>query len=244
VKVQIPENDPSDAALWTAILELARISQKWTLVGGQMVRVHANLAGEDPPSATADADAVADVRTESPEALAAIVAALKDMGFHVANGQGRFVKEADPLPLKFDVLIPENVGERAESKAKGVLSTVAVPGSRQAFDRTELVTVMVRNEQGTVPVPNLLGAIILKACAVDLPVKAEPEKHKRDLAFLLSLVKDPIDTASQLNRKDRRRLAKAATLMPQTDPVWSALPRETARRGFAALRLLTSQSHE
>lgn len=236
--IVIPDNDPSDYELWAAIVELSRLPVRWTLVGGQMVRVHANLAGSDPPSATADADAVADVRAV-PDAIVAIVGALRAMGFTQAAGSGRFVKHAEPLPLKFDVLIPENVGERTERRVHRTLQTVSAPGATQALARSESIQVELSGKEHTVPVPGLLGAMILKACAVDLRITDDERfKHKRDFVFLLSLVDDPLGMHKHVDAKDRQRLATADRRIPADDAVWDGLGPATARRARNTLTFL------
>jgi len=74
------------------------------VVAGQMVRAHADLAGTVSPSATADADAVADIRSR-PKALPAIIRELRSLGYVSEPGTGRFIRHAEPLDLKVDVLI-------------------------------------------------------------------------------------------------------------------------------------------
>jgi hypothetical protein len=59
-----------------------------------------------------------------------------------------------------------------------------------------------------VPRPALLGAIIAKAFAVD--VDDTPDAQRLDLAFLLSLVEEPLDLAARTTSKDRRRLRALA----------------------------------
>lgn len=52
-------------ATWQAIAELVELVSdgSWAIVGGQMVAIHAALAGVDPPRVTDDGDVVVDVRT-------------------------------------------------------------------------------------------------------------------------------------------------------------------------------------
>ena len=237
--IVIPNDDPSEVALWTAIVELSDLNVEWILVGGQMVRLHANLAGTDPPSSTADADAVADVRAR-PDALAAIVTKLRSMGFTQQAGSGKFVKPLSPLPLEFDVLIPESVGERIAQRVRNTLETVSAPGARQALKRSRTVQVTLSGEAHGVPVPSLLGAIVLKACAVDLPItEDERYKHKRDFAFLLSLVEDPFEMRQQVGAKDRQRLRSAGRRMNLDDMVWATLGAASEPKARDTLTLLT-----
>ena len=70
--------------LWHVLLDLAeRLTAPWTLVGGQMVLLHALEHGQEPPQISQDGDVIADVRT-SRLAVKATVGALPDLGFHLA----------------------------------------------------------------------------------------------------------------------------------------------------------------
>lgn len=236
--IAIPDTDPSEYELWAAIVELSTLDVQWTLVGGQMVRVHAHLVGVEPPSVTADADVVADVRAR-PDALVAIVQKLRSIGFVGEAGTGRFTKPATPLALKFDVLIPESVGVRTERRVQRTLHTVSAPGATQALQRSERVEVDMAGTVHAVPVPNLLGAVILKACAVDLPItEDERYRHKRDLVFLLSLVDNPLHVREQLVAKDKQRLIAAHRRIDAYDSAWSVLVAPAATRARTALAFL------
>lgn len=71
------------------------------------------------------------------------------------------------------------------------------------------------------PRPALLGAIIAKALAVD--VDDAPDAQRLDLAFLLSLVDEPLDLATQMSPKDRRRLRVGTELADPQHPDWQLL---------------------
>lgn len=58
-----------------------------------------------------------------------------------------------------------------------------VPGGTQALRRTELVEVAIGAHRGQIPRPSLLGALIIKARAVE--VDDVPENQREDVAFLL-----------------------------------------------------------
>jgi hypothetical protein len=92
---------------------------------------------------------------------------------------------------------------------------------------------------GLVPRPSLLGAIIAKAEAVG--VDDAPEAQREDLAFLLSLVSDPVGMAAALDRKDRQRLRSRTEMDDPDNPAWQSLAAEATARGRAAYRLLTAE---
>src|SRR5690349_13634160 len=98
----------------------------------------------------------------------------------------RYQRGTAPGTLKVDVLAPDNLGTRVDLTTTPPGRTVEVPGGRQAIQRTETVHVELDGRAGTVRRPSLLGAIIGKAAALSIQT-APPDRHYRDLAFLLSL---------------------------------------------------------
>ena len=88
---------------------------------------------------------------------------------------------------------------------------------------------------GLVPRPNLLGAIVLKACAI--AVDDAPQDQRRDLAFLLSLVSAPYEMAAEMTNKDRTRLRRnASSLTDSSHPAWIGIV--DAADAIAALHAL------
>ena len=63
-----------------------------------------------------------------------------------------------------------------------------------------------RREFGHVPVPSLLGAILVKVRAIGVDDK--PEAQRRDVGFLLSLVDDPDSLTEAMAPSERRWLRK------------------------------------
>src|SRR5689334_4179621 len=79
--VHLPPLAPPVNDLWHVLLDLAAaLPHIWTLVGGQMVLVHALEHGAVPSQISQDGDLVADVRADT-EALPRIVAALTAANF-------------------------------------------------------------------------------------------------------------------------------------------------------------------
>ena len=236
--VELPLFSGIDDQLWLALIELAEVQkQTWTLIGGRMVLLHALENGARPTRVSTDLDVVVNARAVSSE-VEAFAAALEVHGFKLAGisaeGIGhRYARGG----VSIDVLAPEGLGERTDLTTTTPGKTLQVPGGTQALNRTELVPVTFQGQLGLVPRPSLLGAIICKACAVD--VDDVPDAQRSDLALLLSLVEDPLAMASHLGRKDRRRLRKRAEMNSRTHPSWDTFDGDTAERGRAAYRLLT-----
>lgn len=99
--------------------------------------------------------------------------------------------------------------------------TIAVPGSRRAIGRAVIATVTTADGRtGTVPIPDWLGAVLLKARAA-VVVTYERSKHLQDLALLLGLPIDVTVWSEELAGRDRWHLRAAATLL--TDDTWRAV---------------------
>jgi len=63
-----------------------------------------------------------------------------------------------------------------------------------------------------IPVPNLHGAIVLKATAA-VADSRDAARHVNDLAFLCSLVADPLEMRADFKGSDARRLRTAAGVL-------------------------------
>ena len=239
--IELPPLPAPVNELWHALLDLGeRLSAPWTVVGGQMVLLHAVEHGHPPPQISQDGDVLADVRAD-PASIAAVVTELEGMGLELdgisADGIAhRYAREGDPRPVVIDVLAPEGVGERANLLTSAPGRTVEIPGGTQALARTETVVITHEGRQGRLPRPTLLAAVVGKAAATGLP---GPERHYRDLALLLCLVEDPFTLAHELTPKDRRRLRLAESLHDEAHPAWALVPPEIRASGQIAYSILT-----
>lgn len=201
-------------ATWTAIAELAeRVPiDQWVIVGGQMVAIHAALAGVDAPRVTDDGDVVVDVRGAGRRSMETVARTLVDVGFTVLSSPDnvtRFVRNDATI----DLLAPEGLDKPALTIPPG--RAVQAPGATQAIARRQPVTVNWVDGGTTVNCPTLLGAIIAKAAGsreiVSLTREAR-HKHQGDFVFLVSLatIVDPTEIdRSELTAKDRKRLGAA-----------------------------------
>lgn len=182
--IELPPLSHKSGQAWHALFDLAaKVPGDWCLVGGQMVHLWCVERGTAPNRPTDDGDAVLDVRAQ-PTILHQVTAALVSIGFESAGEtpaghQHRWVRGDATL----DLLIPENIGERAASR-RGVTggTTLEAPGSRQARDRAELVTVSHDGRTGQIWRPNLLGALVLKAAAYTVPLDRAVKRHLIDFA--------------------------------------------------------------
>lgn len=208
--------------LWDVFLDLAeRLTVEWTIVGGQMVLLHAIEHGTVPPTVSQDGDVIANVRAAQ-RALATLAAVLEDMGFALAgmDSDGTAHRYRRPCraggrDVTIDILAPDGVGERTDLTTTPPGHTLQAPAGTQALARTERIRVQVGDRIGDVPRPSLLGAIVAKAAACALP--GDSSRHYRDLALLCSLTDDPIALAAELTSTDRRNLSLDP---PNFDLIW------------------------
>ncbi len=236
--VELPDLPGIEEGLWMTLLELAEVQpDNWTLIGGQMVLLHALEQGASLPRVSTDLDVLVDARIAT-RAIRGLVHALQVRGFESAgmSPEGiahRYARDG----VSVDVLAPEGLGKRADLTTTPPGRTLEIPGGTQALKPTEFLLVVYRGRAGNVPRPSLLGALICKACAV--AVDDVPHAQRSDFALLLSLIDDPLHMASELNKKDRQRLRIRAEMGDSAHPSWGTLDADAAARGLATYRLLT-----
>jgi len=113
--------------------------------------------------------------------------------------------------------------------------TLEVPGGTQALRRSAEAEVRLGAREGALPRPDLLGAILVKARAVE--VDDLPDAQRRDVAFLLSLVPDPWAMREDLRGQERKWLARRKELGDPGHPAWSGI--QAAADGQIALEVLS-----
>lgn len=141
-----------------------------------------------------------------------------------------------------DVLAPEGLSERTSLVTTPPGHTLQVPGGTQALQRAELVEVSFGGRSGWIRRPSLLGAIVGKACAVD--VDDAKQNQELDLALLLSFVADPFAMRQELTAKDRQRIAPRRIMLDPDHRVWQSMDgneAESARTALAVLLGLLNQ---
>jgi len=229
--------------LWHLLLDLAEgCSAPWTLVGGQMVLLHALEHGQVPPQISQDGDVVADVGAE-PDALIAVVATLEQLNVRLAEMSPdgiahRYERGSASRVVRIDVLAPEGLGQRVNLTTTPPGHTIQVPGGTQALARTELVDIEHEGRVVALPRPSLLAAVIGKAAACGLG--GDTSRHYRDLALLCALVPDPFALAEQMTNKDRQRIRLAARLTDHNHVAWALVPMEIRIRGQQAFQILAA----
>lgn len=228
--------DDQSKRIWQMIIEVSRHQRRgWTLIGAQMVALHGFEHGRVPGRSSLDADLLVDVRMVQ-DGIEHLSHTLLGLGFEFegvnAEGVGhRFRRNTAEL---IDVLAPDGLGARTSVTTVRPARTVSVPGGGQALGRSELVEVSLDDAVAEVPRPSLLGAILLKARAVE--VDDVPDQQRRDLAFLLSLVPDPRVLLREIKPTERRWLRRRKDLLDRGSSTWNAL--DDADTAHTALRIL------
>jgi hypothetical protein len=241
--IDIPDPGYALTCAWHLLFDLAEeLPDTWCLIGGMMVALHGLEHGKTEVRATADGDVLADVRA-APGALRQITEFLEAHALEPEPGPGetlhRFRRPAGQGDIIVDVLAPDHMGSRADLTTRPPGRTVEVPGGTQALDRSARVRVRVAGRTGYIPRPSLTGAILVKAAALSL--SGDPDRHYQDLAFLLTLVEDPLTARSELTQSERRRL-RDCPLLDKDCRGWRWLHDDDRRNAYAALTLMTSTS--
>ncbi len=236
--IAISAESEDERALWCTLLDLAEQARDWTLIGARMVELHAAATRRTALRTSLDGDVLADARTK-PNAVRRVAKILvaKEFALREPSSMGighAFVKGN----VAIDVLAPENLGPRSRELRTTIRGarTVEVPGGRQALARTERVAIRVGGGEGVLPRPNLLGAILLKARAIE--VDDVPESQRSDLAVLLSLVQDPESRIADLRGRERSWLRRHIEMDDLAATAWQGLREDEARSGLVALRML------
>lgn len=230
----VPSSD-AEAQLWRTTAEIARLfgDWPWVLVGGLMVAILEREHGVTVSRTTIDVDALIDVRALLQATRQAAVR-LEGAGFaaeQTADGLAyRFVRGQDIV----DVLAPDHLGPHTDVVTAPPGKTLEAVGGRQALERRRVVDVDVAGEAVSIPIPSLLGAIIIKA---RVSASSKLEKHPRDLARLLALVGDVEPMRQEMSSKERKYLRARSELRDPRHPAWNGIA--NAEDGIIALERLS-----
>ena len=238
----LPSIPGYNEALWETLLQLAGTEpqQEWTLIGGQMVLLHALEHDVEPTRLSTDIDVVVNARVVT-GGIQSFVKTIESLGFSLVGISPEGIAHRYRCGMaSIDVLAPEGLGPRTDLTTTSPGRTLQVPGGTQALERTELLPVQFGDRRGLIPRPSLLGAIVCKAAAVS--VDDAPAAQRRDMALLLSLVDDPDELAADLTRKDRQRLRSVAELASADHEVWRDLSQDAADRARLTYQTLSKPS--
>ncbi len=247
-RITINPSTPEARRLWAKTLELAEAfgsAGQWALIGGLMVQLHSYEHNSD-TRPTIDIDFLGDSRRRlgTTQRIATIIEGLGGEMTRPSPG-------AEYLGYQFEVdgEIVEVLGSdraRADPKTTGNFITIRVPGGSQALRRTETVLVSLDGAPAVaLRRPNLLGAILIKACAVATKRRGRFASDRQDLIRLLSLAEDPRALAAEgdLRRGERKWLLNIQKKLDFSGLGLTGLfPPEVLARAEQAYKLLISVS--
>lgn len=235
---------PAQEEGWRILLDLyEEFPTGWCLIGGQLVWLLARESDVEPPRATEDMDVVIDIRADQ-QAIRRMCTWLEAHDFQL-EGQSpegighRYISQSynGPGRVAFDILAPDNMGDRADLTTTPPARTVSAPGTRAALDASERIEVLHGSRSGLILRPPLLAAILAKVAATTIPVRQNPDRDWIDIAFLLSLIRDPVRASAELTSSEKRRVTIAKRLLNETHPAWQAIG-DRSRLGHTTLQFL------
>lgn len=208
---------PENTHPWYTVFQLAEQTEdptSWRLTGGLMVQLHARLHGVD-SRPTIDADFLVDVLTHANE-VRHVESRLADIGFQVVHGTltgytTKMRRGRDSVDLLVDNHLSPFLRSRAILHGQRLLG---MPGSRKAVTRSMLVTLRHAHSTATIYVPDLLGALLMKAASFRETNQDGRERHLQDAMRLASLIDNPkselvrLDNRSPSDRRNIRTLTK------------------------------------
>ncbi len=238
--VDLDRDGAAEKQIWVALIEIARRldRQDWVLVGGQMVALHGFIADRTPPRTSEDIDLVANllVRSASLHDCAAATESINLTPRPSLNGKR--LQRFEGGGIRVDLLVPDHLPRHLAPRLHGYRA-VTITGGQRALDRAHLVRVRLGKVNTAIVVPDLRGAIVLKARAAVVDSR-DPERHKGDIAFLCSLIGDPRLIARELDVKERRYLNRCQLPTDPRRPPWVQLdPLTRAEAAEAWTRLTT-----
>ena len=234
-------SDTAEWRLWSLVAELAnRLEPKsWVLIGGQMVALHVHLAGGVPRRTTTDVDIVADILTDR-NAFHACKAVALDMGLEAqpsitGKNLHRFSGPAGHLDLMVPDHLPTNLTRQFTRP-----TPVPVAGGQRALDRRMVAHIDTEAGPASIPLPDLVGAIVIKARAARSDAR-DRNRHHTDIAQLAAIIDDPIDLCESLDTKEKRYLRRVRLPDDLTKSPWLELDEQTRRRAVDAWHTLVSE---
>ena len=219
----------------------------WCVAGDVMTAIHAGERGVPlPPMRPAEAmEIVVDTRS-LPHGADAVSEALAGIGFagiragraagaagaHAGSGVRRRYERRDQV---LDAVLLGGSGRRSGRHAEPAGSD---PWS-QAILRAGPVNLACPAGIVTLRRPALLGALLLESgLSSTAPDEGDVVAARRALAFLLTLVDEPMVLRTQMRADESRQLRRQAALLDPDHPAWLAM--EGAEAGRRSLRLLSS----
>jgi|GEM_PF-76569 len=177
---------------WNLVFEISQNLKpdSWMLIGGLMVQAHAML-GNAEIRATTDVDLLIDVFADTTH-IDSVISGLQGMGFDIKIPGLRFAPFHRMMrdDQVVDVLVADHLPSGKQKAARiGYLKLMETVGGAQALERRMHVSIEMESTFASFAMPDLLGALIIKAAACS--DNRNPQRHFDDAALLASLMNNP-----------------------------------------------------
>lgn len=171
--------------------------------------------------------------------LPRMVKTLQALGFELTGVSPDGVAHRfDRDGILIDVLGPDGIGEHTSLATVSPGVTISAAGGAYALAESRAVDVVFGDRVAPVPLPSIAGALVVKAGAARTDHgRRGPDRHLRDLAFLVSLVEDVVDLRDHLGANNIRRLREVKPLADAGHDAWVLLGDERDD-AYAAWRLI------
>ena len=239
-RVGMLQADTPEWRLWAAIAELASYltADQWVLIGGQMVALHLRLAGAQPTRTTTDIDIVADILTAQSSYAACKTAAGKMNLKPEPSVDGKTLHRFAGPSGQLDLMVPDHLPSWLTRKFTRP-APVVVPGGQRAIDRRINVGITTAFGDADIPLPDLQGALVLKARAAIADTR-DRERHHLDLAQLSTIIDNPLRFREGLDAKEKRYLRKVLLDEDITRAPWLRLDNPVRQRALDTWFSLTA----
>lgn len=198
-----------DDRLWPTMLNLSRVLEEraWALIGGQMVALHGLALGRTPVRFSSDLDVIANLVLR-PSSLTTCATHVRSLGFIPApTSDGKRLHRFTQDNLVIDIVAPDHPPRHLLPLRIAGKDAIEIDGGWRALQSTGVMPVMFGSAHGQIPMPDLGGALVIKARAA-VADSRDPQRHLFDLAFLLSLVENPRQLRERLSTRDRSHLRR------------------------------------
>lgn len=204
---------------WPSAFELARLLPRssWTLVGGLMVKLHAELAELPAPRTTVDVDSALHLETKAitfPQAAALLQAA----GF-VLDRSSKYAYRFERGGEQVDLMCSDRQSIFRRPRYGG-RPLFGIPGGTRALQQTIDIDVMTAAGAVRLVVPNVRGALVLKGAAY-LADSRGRDRHAEDAVVLLACMDDASAALLGLSQQSRGRLRVLVKVLTEKPSLWA-----------------------
>jgi hypothetical protein len=205
-------------APWPSAFELARLLPRnsWTLVGGLMVKLHAELAELPAPRTTVDVDSTLHLETQA-ITFAQAAERLSDAGY-VLDPDTRYAYRFDRGSERVDLLCSDRHSIWRAPRYQG-RPLFGVAGGTRALQQTINLDVLTAIDTVRLVVPTLRGALVLKGAAY-LEDSRGRGRHAEDAVLLLACLDSAAEVLQGLSRQSRNRVRAVVTVMKEQAAPW------------------------